>query len=78
MLRGEYQRDVLGLHEGGLRLKCECGARVNVKLSLCPECGRPIDATRGDAAEAAPETPQAGTSALGKFKSIGAGFLKRP
>jgi len=80
VLRGEYQRDVHGLHEGGLRVKCQCGAKVNVKLSSCPECGRPIDAAQGEtaAALAEPEAPPAGASALGKFKSMGAGFLKRP
>ena len=41
MLRGEYQRDPLGLHEGGVRVKCTCGAKVNSKLNFCPECGKP-------------------------------------
>jgi Zn-dependent protease with chaperone function len=79
VLRGEYKRDVHGLHEGGLRVKCECGAKVNAKLSVCPECGRPIDATQGEAAAlAAQEAPPTGASGLSKFKSMGAGFLKRP
>ena len=43
VLRGEYERDPLGLHEGGVRLKCACGAKVNIKLSFCPQCGRPND-----------------------------------
>jgi len=79
ILRGEYQRDVLGLHEGGLRVKCECGATVNAKLKLCPDCGRPIDSTKSDQPPAAPEAegPGAAAAALGKFKSMGAGFLKR-
>ena len=39
-LRGEYDRDALGLHEGGRRLTCACGNKVNAKLNYCPECGR--------------------------------------
>jgi RNA polymerase subunit RPABC4/transcription elongation factor Spt4 len=35
---------VLGLHEGGERLKCACGTLVNSKLSFCPQCGRPVTA----------------------------------
>jgi len=81
ILRGEYVHDVLGLHEGGIRVKCECGAKVNSKLSFCPECGKPIDATKADApspeAPAEAEQPGAAAAALGKFKSMGAGFLKR-
>jgi NADH pyrophosphatase NudC (nudix superfamily) len=49
ILSGQYERDPLGLHEGGARVKCACGAKVNAKLSFCPECGKPIDAeTAGD------------------------------
>ncbi|HEY3739676.1 MAG TPA: M48 family metallopeptidase [Bryobacteraceae bacterium] len=44
ILRGDYIRDPLGLHEGGLRVNCACGSEVNVKLSFCPKCGRSIDA----------------------------------
>jgi len=44
ILRGDYVRDPLGLHEGGLRIKCICGTEVNVKLSFCPKCGRSIEA----------------------------------
>jgi Zn-dependent protease with chaperone function len=78
ILAGEYQRDVLGTHEAGMRLKCECGAKVNSKLSFCPECGKPVVADKA-IAEAAPPPSQsdAGASALGKFKSTAAGFLKR-
>ncbi|MBZ5617475.1 MAG: M48 family metallopeptidase [Acidobacteriia bacterium] len=47
VLAGQYERDPLGLHEGGVRVKCACGAKVNIKLSFCPECGKPIE---GDAA----------------------------
>ncbi|HLK64814.1 MAG TPA: M48 family metallopeptidase [Bryobacteraceae bacterium] len=44
IMSGQYERDPLGLHEGGARVKCACGAKVNSKLNFCPECGRPIDA----------------------------------
>ena len=40
ILAGDYERDVLGIHEGGERVQCECGTIVNTKLSFCPECGR--------------------------------------
>jgi len=54
ILSGQYERDPLGLHEGGARVKCACGAKVNAKLSFCPECGKPIDPeTAGDLAAAA-------------------------
>jgi len=109
ILRGEYKRDVLGLHEGGLRVKCECGTKVNAKLAFCPDCGRPIDAAKAEEAPAgianptvcskcgkdlaagvqfcpgcgtktgaAPPAETGAAAALGKFKSMGAGFLKRP
>jgi len=42
ILGGEYKRDLLGLHEGGARIKCQCGTLVNSKLTFCPECGRPV------------------------------------
>ncbi len=44
ILAGEYKHDVLGLHEGGERIKCQCGTQVNSKLAFCPECGRPTQA----------------------------------
>ena len=44
ILKGQYERDPLGLHEGGVRIKCACGAKVNAKLNFCPECGRTVDA----------------------------------
>jgi len=43
ILAGEYQRDALGLHEGGVRIKCLCGSKVNSKLNFCPDCGRPLE-----------------------------------
>lgn len=39
ILAGTYERDLLGIHEGGERVKCECGTILNSKLSFCPECG---------------------------------------
>ena len=51
ILSGQYERDPLGLHEGGVRVKCACGAKVNSKLNFCPECGRPMEgAPSADAA----------------------------
>ena len=47
ILGGQYERDPLGLHEGGVRVKCVCGAKVNVKLTFCPECGRPVEGDPG-------------------------------
>ena len=43
ILHGEYERDPLGLHEGGARIKCGCGAKVNAKLNFCPECGKALE-----------------------------------
>jgi Zn-dependent protease with chaperone function len=43
ILRGKYTRDPLGIHEGGVRIQCECGEDVNIKLHFCPKCGRPVD-----------------------------------
>ena len=73
ILGGQYERDVLGLHEAGMRVKCACGAKVNAKLSFCPECGKPLEADP----EALPAGQEAQPSALGRFKSSAAGFLKR-
>ena len=28
-------------------MKCVCGAKVNVKLTFCPECGRPVEGDPG-------------------------------
>jgi uncharacterized OB-fold protein len=42
-MSGQYERDPLGLHEGGVRIKCACGVQVNSKLNFCPECGRPVE-----------------------------------
>ncbi|HEV3197951.1 MAG TPA: M48 family metallopeptidase [Bryobacteraceae bacterium] len=47
ILAGQYERDPLGLHEGGARVKCACGAKVNVKLNFCPECGKPVEGDPG-------------------------------
>ena len=44
-------RDVLGLHEGGQRIKCACAFAINSKLRFCPQCGAVADAT------AIPESP---------------------
>lgn len=53
ILGGKYERDPLGLHEGGVRVKCACGAKVNGKLSFCPECGRPMEGAPDEEAAAA-------------------------
>ena len=42
VLHGQYARDPLGHHEGGMRVKCECDAELNIKLAFCPNCGRPV------------------------------------
>ena len=78
ILSGEYTRDLLGLHEAGVRIKCGCGAKVNAKLSFCPECGKPL-AEEAPALPAPPEAKAAEqiASAFGKFKGGAAGFLKR-
>ncbi len=56
ILSGQYERDPLGLHEGGARVKCACGAKVNAKLSFCPECGKPIDVEAAGDLAAAPSS----------------------
>ncbi|MBM3756238.1 MAG: hypothetical protein FJW38_19895 [Acidobacteria bacterium] len=50
ILSGDYKRDVLGLHEGGGRVKCGCGTLVNAKLAFCPQCGRPLGQPAGPSA----------------------------
>jgi Zn-dependent protease with chaperone function len=78
IVAGDYQRDVLGVHEAGMRVKCACGAKVNAKLSFCPECGKPIDPAAMPAPEeAAAAAAEQSSSPFGKFKSSAAGFLKR-
>jgi len=48
IIKGDYKRDSLGLHEGGERVSCRCGTIVNTKLSFCPECGREVRAMASD------------------------------
>lgn len=48
ILGGDYEKDLLGTHEGGERIKCECGTIVNSKLSYCPECGRSLQKAEGE------------------------------
>jgi Zn-dependent protease with chaperone function len=43
VVQGDYVHDPLGLHEGGVRIKCKCGTEVNIKLNFCPKCGRAMD-----------------------------------
>jgi predicted RNA-binding Zn-ribbon protein involved in translation (DUF1610 family) len=51
ILKGNYIRDVTGVHEAGKRRQCPgCGESINVKLDFCPKCGaylrqRPAAAT---------------------------------
>lgn len=40
IVEGNYERDVLGEHELGQRIKCRgCGSTINAKLPFCPSCG---------------------------------------
>jgi len=73
VLRGEYTRDPRGLHEGGMRLQCACGAKVNVKLNFCPECGRPNDPGQQQPVALAAEAPPV-CSGCGRFLSPDAAF----
>lgn len=57
VMMGDYKRDVLGLHEGGERIKCGCGTLVNSKLSFCPQCGRPLNAVAAPSACIQCQTP---------------------
>lgn len=57
ILKGDYKRDVFGLHEGGERIACRCGTIVNSKLAFCPECGRDVRATTSENACEKCETP---------------------
>jgi Zn-dependent protease with chaperone function len=83
IMAGEYQKDVLGLHEGGARVKCECGTKVNAKLSFCPECGRELPEAKPEiaAADAQPQLPPGESSTvdkqLDKLKGSAMGFFKR-
>jgi Zn-dependent protease with chaperone function/RNA polymerase subunit RPABC4/transcription elongation factor Spt4 len=48
ILGGQYERDVLGLHELGQRIKCpHCGTLVNAKLKFCHECGTDLSDAAG-------------------------------
>jgi Zn-dependent protease with chaperone function len=60
ILRGDYIKDRLGLHEGGERIKCECGTIVNSKLSFCPECGRSLAKDEADEAAVASKCSKCG------------------
>jgi Zn-dependent protease with chaperone function len=75
ILAGEYEKDVLGLHESGSRITCQCGLKVNSKLCFCPECGRELGvAADAAAAVAAPAAPQ--ESKLDKLKGA-TSFFRR-
>jgi Zn-dependent protease with chaperone function len=76
ILSGDYEKDVLGLHESGARIACQCGLKVNSKLCFCPECGRELGVAQAEpaAVAAGPEQPQ--ESKLDKLKGA-AGFFKR-
>ncbi len=79
LLAGQYEKDALGLHEGGARITCACGLKVNAKLTFCPECGRTVAQPEAAAAAAAGDAstkPAEEGSTLDKLKSMG-GFFKR-
>jgi hypothetical protein len=57
IMAGNYKRDLLGLHEGGERVKCACGTYVNAKLSFCPQCGRPLNSAAASLSCAQCNTP---------------------
>ncbi len=83
LMQGEFEKDALGLHEGGARITCGCGLKVNAKLSFCPECGRSLEelalpaAAPGDAPPPPPAAPPEGGSKLDKFKGAAGGFFRR-
>ena len=80
ILAGEYEKDLLGLHEGGARITCECGRKVNARLSFCPECGRSLEEAANAAAASVegPAPPKAEEgSKLDRFKGAAGGFFKR-
>jgi hypothetical protein len=58
VLHGQYERDPLGLHEGGLRIPCPCGEEVNIKLAFCWNCGRPV------VSESAPDSAEVSLTCL--------------
>jgi len=81
ILGGNYEKDVLGLHESGSRVTCQCGLKVNSKLCFCPECGRDLAAdaeaaaAAAAAATAASQPPQ--ESKLDKLKGGAASLFRR-
>jgi Zn-dependent protease with chaperone function len=79
LLAGDYEKDLFGAHEGGARVTCACGLKVNAKLSFCPECGRAMADPEAAAAAAASDagTKPAEESKLDKLKSLGGGLFKR-
>ncbi len=82
ILAGEYEKDLLGQHEGGQRIACAaCGLKVNAKLSFCPQCGAELHAPELAAAASAeapaPAAPAETGSKLDKLKGAAGGFFRR-
>jgi Zn-dependent protease with chaperone function len=84
ILDGQYDRDPLGIHEGGVRILCKNGHEVNAKFSHCPECGEMLDSESAEVgctkcgnilAPEAKYCPRCG--APQEVKSKGFGFFKR-
>ncbi|HLJ45921.1 MAG TPA: M48 family metallopeptidase [Bryobacteraceae bacterium] len=77
ILAGEFEKDVLGLHESGARITCQCGLKVNAKLCFCPECGRELGVADAAAAAVGPAPEQPQESKLDKLKGTAGSFFKR-
>jgi len=77
ILAGEYQKDVLGEHEAGSRITCQCGLKVNAKLVFCPECGQELRAPEAAAAAvAAAQEPPHQESKIDKLKGAASLFRR--
>jgi Zn-dependent protease with chaperone function len=76
ILAGDYEKDLLGLHEGGERIRCECGTKVNAKVRFCPECGRELR-PEVQAAAAAGDSAPVEASKMDKLKGAAGGFFRR-
>lgn len=77
ILSGDYEKDMLGLHESGSRILCQCGLKVNSKLTFCPECGRELELPEIAAPAVAAASGEPQESKLDKLKGSAGSFFRR-
>ncbi len=77
ILSGDYEKDTLGLHESGSRIVCQCGLKVNSKLTFCPECGRELGPPEIAAPTVAAASGEPQESKFDKLKGSAGSFFRR-